>query len=159
MDKPSIYLETSLISYAAGRISKDPDIAYHQKKAKEWWKNYRHKYEMSISDLLIDEINEGDPEAAEERQKLIVGLEVLTYNEHVLKLANVYLEMLGLPKKCHEDCIHIAFAVYYGNDFLATCNLRHIANPLHIRKIEDINQELEKQTPVIVTPENLLAFE
>lgn len=74
-------------------------------------------------------------------------------------MANIYLELLELPEKCREDCIHISYGVYHKIDFLATCNLKHIANPINIKKIQYENMKMEKHTPTIVSPENLLVFE
>lgn len=84
---------------------------------------------------------------------------MLEYKKDVLRLAKVYLELLGLPSRYSDDCKHIAYATYYEIEFLGTCNLTHIANPIHIEKIHSKNIELNLATPIIVTPENLLAFE
>jgi hypothetical protein len=45
--------------------------------------------------------------------------------------------------------------VSYEIDYLVTWNCKHIANGQLIRRLLDVNQELKRLTPVIVTPEEL----
>jgi len=42
-------------------------------------------------------------------------------------------------------------------DYLVTWNCRHIANGHVIRRLTVVNGQIGRQTPVIVTPEELLA--
>ena len=40
-------------------------------------------------------------------------------------------------------------------DYLVTWNCAHIANGTVIRRLMDINSELQRRTPIVVTPEEL----
>jgi len=51
---------------------------------------------------------------------------------------------------------HFAFAVAYEMDYLLTWNCAHIANGEIIRRLLDVNAELNRFTPLIVTPEEIL---
>ena len=55
------------------------------------------------------------------------------------------------------DLPHFAFAVAYELDYLVTWNCQHIANGEIIRKLVDANTKLSLFTPLIVTPEEILA--
>jgi len=51
---------------------------------------------------------------------------------------------------------HFAYAVAYNMDYLVTWNCKHIANGEVIRRLNIVNSQLKRPTPVIVTPEELL---
>jgi len=80
---------------------------------------------------------------------------VLALREDMPALIRLYTDRLGLPSQARGDLIHIAFAVSYEIDYLVTWNCKHIANGLVIRKLLAVNHELQRPTPVIVTPEEL----
>ena len=42
-------------------------------------------------------------------------------------------------------------------DYLVTWNCRHIANGEVIRRLLDANAELQRRTPLLLTPEELLS--
>ena len=72
--KPQVYLETSIISYLAGRRSKDLIVAAHQELTHEWWEMRKNKFTPFVSQLVIQEIQAGDKGAAQERLLLIEAL-------------------------------------------------------------------------------------
>ena len=41
-------------------------------------------------------------------------------------------------------------------DYLVTWNCAHLANGEVIRRLQEVNVELQRSTPIIVTPEELL---
>ncbi len=43
MTKPSVYLETSFISYLTAKPSRDLIVAGHQAITAEWWENRGHE--------------------------------------------------------------------------------------------------------------------
>ena len=68
----------------------------------------------------------------------------------------VYADRLGLLGRGRADLPHFAFAVAYEMDYLVTWNCKHIANGEMIRRLLDVNAELGRFTPLIVTPEEIL---
>jgi hypothetical protein len=58
--------------------------------------------------------------------------------------------------KAKADLPHFAFAVAYKMDYLVTWNCSHIANGEIIRRLFEVNFKIERDTPTIVTPEELL---
>jgi len=57
--KPSVYLETSFISYLTGPTSQNIITAANQHITHDWWENRRHAFELFISQFVIDEIRQG----------------------------------------------------------------------------------------------------
>ena len=153
---PTVYLETTIPSYLAARPSRDPVVAAHQQMTHEWWRDAREHFDMYVSEAVLTEIRLGDPEAAARRLAVVEGLPVAEINDEVRHLVHIYAQRLGLAARAQADLPHIAFAVAYGMDFLITWNCAHLANRVVIRRLLDLNSELHRYTPMIVTPEDLL---
>ncbi len=76
--------------------------------------------------------------------------------EKVEKIAQIYMEKLGIPKKALRDAAHLAVASVHNIDYLVTWNCVHLANGEIIKKLLKINEKLSIKTPVICTPEELM---
>jgi len=153
---PSVYLETTIPSYLAAYPSRDLVIAAHQQITHDWWRTAADRFDLYISQAVLDEIEAGDPVAAVRRLEIVEGLPMLSFSDEVNSLVAAYDDRLGLVGRARADLLHIAFAVAYESDYLVTWNCRHLANGETIRRLARANVELGRLTPVIVTPEELL---
>lgn len=153
--KPSVYLETSVISYLAARLSRDLIVAGHQQITEEWWGS-RGGWDLAVSALVVSEARSGDSEAAARRLALLSGLPLLTLNDAALELAQQLLAGAALPPIAREDALHIAIATVHGCDYLLTWNCKHIANAVKRQTIEAICETSGYRAPIICTPEELL---
>jgi len=154
--KPSVYVETSVLSYLAARPSRDLLIAAHQQVTHEWWGLARKQFALCVSEVVLDEASEGDPEAAARRLELVGELPVLDFTDEVRPLAFAYQRRVGLPDEARVDLTHVALAVVHETDYLVTWNCRHIANAQLIRRLNEVNQQLDRFMPLIVTPEGFM---
>ncbi|MBW4611947.1 MAG: hypothetical protein KME21_01405 [Desmonostoc vinosum HA7617-LM4] len=75
--KEKVYVETSVISYLTSRPSRDIVIAGHQQITQEWWQNYRDKFILVASQLVIQEASAGDSITSEQRLKILETIELL----------------------------------------------------------------------------------
>ncbi len=150
-----VYLETSVPSYLTAKPSRDLIVAAHQQVTRDWWQMARMRFELYISQAVLAEIRAGDPDAVSLRLQLLEGLPVLEINEDVQWLTRRYDGQLGLSGKARADIPHFAFAVSYEMDYLVTWNCAHIANGEIIRRLMSVNSELNRPTPLIVTPEEI----
>jgi hypothetical protein len=155
---PTVYLETTIPSYLAARPSRDLIIAAHQQITHEWWREARHHFDLYISEAVLLEIRAGDPDAAARRLAIVDELPILALTEDVRALVHTYDRRLGLGERARADLPHVAFAVAYAIDYLVTWNCAHLANGEVIRRLREVNVELQRATPIIVTPEELLEF-
>ena len=69
----TVYIETSIVSYATARPSREIQIAALQQQARDWWSVERQKFDLVTSQLTLDEAALGDGLAASERLKLLNG--------------------------------------------------------------------------------------
>ena len=60
MKKPSVYIETTIISYLAAKKSRDIIVRAHQKITKDWWEKQRDSFNLFISEVVLQEILQGD---------------------------------------------------------------------------------------------------
>ena len=73
---PTVYVETSIISYLAARPSRDLIVAARQQLTHTWWRERRPAFDLCVSQIVLDEILAGDPEAAGRRVALAAGIPV-----------------------------------------------------------------------------------
>jgi predicted nucleic acid-binding protein len=153
---PSVYLETTIVSYLAAKPSRDLIIAAHQQITHDWWQSAHARFDLYVSEAVLDEITAGDPDAAARRAMLIENVPVLQFSDDVAQLISEYDGRLGLVGRARADLAHLAFAVAYGLEYLVTWNCHHLANGEMIRRLRDANDELGRRSPIILTPEELL---
>ncbi|HZZ42249.1 MAG TPA: type II toxin-antitoxin system VapC family toxin [Tepidisphaeraceae bacterium] len=152
----SVYVETTIVSYLTARPSRDVVAAGHQETTRQWWEMARPRYDLFISEVVLRELQAGDPAAAILRIQKTTDIPLLAINDDVAALARIYQAELQLPPKAGNDILHIAFSVAYNIDYLLTWNCAHIANGHTIKRLSALNDRLGRSTPVIVTPEELM---
>jgi hypothetical protein len=154
--KETLYLETTVASYYTARPSNNIFVLARQQITQQWWAPALQRYDFFISQTVIEEAQEGDPEAAQRRLKVIADFPLLDIDEKVADLYKVYIKRLYLPEKAFRDAAHLAVASVHAMDYFVTWNCTHIANGEIIKKVMSINLDLGIAVPVIVTPEELL---
>ena len=56
MDKPSVYIESSVVSYYTARQSRDLLVFSHQEITRLWWEQHLHACEPCISRAVLQEL-------------------------------------------------------------------------------------------------------
>jgi predicted nucleic acid-binding protein len=156
MDKPSVYIETSIVSYLAARPSRDPVTLRNQRLTHEWWNEHRERYALYTSDAVIEEAAIGDPLMAQQRLLLLTGLDLLRVRDDSTVLADELRRVLRLPARAATDALHIALAAVYGMGYVLTWNCRHIANPALRPRMERTCNWYGYMLPVLTTPRQLM---
>jgi PIN domain-containing protein len=151
----SVYLETTIISYLSARPSRDVVTAAHQQITREWWER-RNRFDLFVSELVVQEAGAGDAGASVRRLELLQGIPVLSLTRDALELARDLVNIGPLPEKALADALHISISVFSGMDFLVTWNCRHLANAVLRYRIEQICRTKGYNPPIICTPEELM---
>jgi hypothetical protein len=154
--KRRVYIETSIISYLTSRLSRDLIVAGHQQITQEWWANQRDKFEVFVSQTVLEEAAMGDQEAAQQRLSVIESLPLLEISEEAVALAKDLIRIGPLPEKAEVDALHIAIAVTNRVDYLLTWNCKHLANAALRNGIEHVCRSRGYDPVIICTPEELL---
>jgi predicted nucleic acid-binding protein len=156
MDKPSVYIETSIVSYLAARPSRDALTLRNQQLTHEWWNTRRERYALYTSDAVVAEAQKGDSAMAAQRLALLSRLSMLGPREDVTLLSDEIRHSLRLPEHAATDALHIAFAAVYRIECLLTWNCTHIANPALLPRIERVCRLRGVDIPLLCTPQFLL---
>ncbi len=153
---PSVYLETSVISYLVGRLSTNARVAANQETTREWWQTRREKFDLYVSAVVQGEAQRGDPNIASERMAIVRALRLVQVTPEALDLASALIAGAGVPKKANEDALHIAVAATNGIEYLLTWNCTHIANAVTIPRVNSICRGCGFEPPLIYTPLELM---
>jgi hypothetical protein len=155
MAQESVYLETSLVSYLVARPSRDLIRAARQQLTVDWWENERMKFELFVSDVVLQEASAGNPTEAAKRLAVVAGILQLQITNEAVLLAADLVKKHALPAQAVQDALHIAIACVNGVDYLLTWNCKHIANAQMRSKIEQTCRRAGYEPPVICTPEEM----
>lgn len=156
MEKKTVYLETSVVSYLTSRPSRDLIVASHQAITREWWEQRRNSFTLYVSEPVLDEASGGDPEAATERLAALKELDVLSITDEVIGFAAQLLQLNVIPEKAAIDALHVSLACVNGIHYLLTWNCKHIANAERFDAIAAVCLENNYTSPIICTPEELI---
>ncbi|MBF0103436.1 MAG: type II toxin-antitoxin system VapC family toxin [Desulfobacterales bacterium] len=152
MEKFSVYIETSIVSYLAAKPSRDLLIAGCQQITAQWWEDRRKQYDLFTSELVVAEAKAGNPDAAAKRLKLLREISELKITDDIRRLAATLILQGALPDKAQADALHIAIATFHGIDYIVTWNCRHIDNPAMKPLIRKVCAMEGYSCPEICTP-------
>jgi hypothetical protein len=153
--KPSVYIETTIVSYLTCRPSRHIIRLSHEIITQTWWQTQRQRFDLYASPLVIEEASAGDPTAAAERLKALEGIPLLPVEPSAILLAERLAKVLVLPHRAKTDALHVAIAASQGTAFLLTWNCRHLANAALTDRIERTCADAGFAAPRVITPELL----
>ncbi len=154
MRKLILYLDTSILNFLFADDApekRDITIDFFQEVS-------RKKYDVYISDIVVDEISKASKEKKEKLLNVIDDYELNFFEitDEIKLIAKKILEQRIIPEHKTEDAMHIAIAVCNGADILLSWNFKHLANINKERKIralcllEGYHDTLEMRTPMEV---------
>jgi len=156
MEKRTVYIETSVISYLTAKESSDLYAITRQRYTWRWWHDRQRAFDIVSSELVHLECAQGDEEAAKRRLELVGSMRLLPITDKIIELSRRIMTFVPLPPKAQGDALHIAVALQNGIDYLLTWNLKHIANAEVSRRVELLSRAEDRIPPVLCTPEQLL---
>lgn len=155
MSKPTVYVETTVVSYLTAWPSREVIRAAHQELTREWWDVQRPHFDLYASELVVRESKAGDIAAAQERLDAIAQIPLLAITEDATLLAEHLVNRGALPRKAAADALHVAIAAVNRMAYLLTWNCRHLANAAMRDIIEQACTERGQRAPKLCTPEEL----
>ena len=152
----SVYVETSVVSYLV--TQPPPDTLAHQWHiwTSDWWRLRRTLFECVMSPEVLREAAQGDPEMSRRRLAALATLTVLRRTHAVDELAHAFLAAGPLPAKAQADAVHLAVATVYRVDYLATWNLKHLANAMILLRLRPVAEQRGLRMPIVCTPLQLM---
>lgn len=153
---PTLYIETSIVSYLRQRPSAQVVTAARQLLTHQWWSYERGNYDLVTSQYVLDEAASGDPALAQQRLESLDAIPILPAEPEVETIAGEMMARAILPPSAIFDALHIAIAAHHQIDYLLTWNCRHIANGKILPRIHAVLHDLSAFVPIICTPEEMV---
>ena len=154
--RATTYLDTTIPSYLVCRLNQDIRVARHQRLTRIWWKRYRARYDLYVSERVLIEARAGHAAVAAQRIRALESIPVLERDEYTDTLAARLLGPGLLPVNARADAEHIAISAAHSIRFLLTWNCRHLANPAISRNVVRMCERFGLACPEICTPEKLM---
>ena len=159
MNKKTIYIETSVISYLRARPSRDLLAAAWQKVTIDWWDTQRDRFDLFTSDVVLEEAGRGDKSAVSRMFQALAGIPLLEITDEVVVLSEMLINANALPQKAIGDSLHIALAAVHVLDYLLTWNYRHIDNAETKPIVRAVCLAEGYAYPEICTPQELMGVD
>ncbi len=156
IERPTVYLDTTIPSFLTARQSRDPERARRQHITREWWELHRWQFDVRISEYVRKEANAGDARAARQRIEFLKPLRKVEKRFSAIELANNIMKGCGLSEKAETDARHIALAAIHKLKFVLTWNCTHMANDVLRPKMMHICRKAGYDCPRIVTPDEIM---
>lgn len=153
--RPSVYIETTIVSYLTARPSRDVVTLAHHQLTREWWQGRRAAFELFTSPVVLLEAQRGNPELARRRLEALGAIPKLAPTAESTQLAQALIQRGPLPAKAQLDALHIGIATVHGMEYLLTWNCTHIANARIRSRIEATCRAEGFEPPILCTPEEL----
>lgn len=118
--KPKVYIESSVISYLTARPSNDLIKAARQSITEVWWSENLQYFSVYVSELVEQEIAQGNREAAAQRLAITAHIKNLSISKEAQAIAERLISALAVPIKSKEDALHIGITAANSIDFLLT---------------------------------------
>ena len=104
-----------------------------------------------VSRFTFNETARGNPRSACHRLAALAPLRGLESNANVMEPARGLVPAHAMPSQATQDAVHVAIAVVSSVRHLMAWNLRHIANPKPVPRIEQFCRD-NGYTPTVVRP-------
>ena len=154
--KEKVYLDSTIPSYY---FDERESIATFSEVTRKWWSEMSDSYDIFISDAVLQELNEGSYPRKEKILEFALTIPLLPVVNDLEQIAEFYIDNYVMPQSLVGDAVHLAYASYYGIEYLLTWNCNHLANANKKRHIRVINGRLGLPTPEIITPLELFREE
>jgi hypothetical protein len=154
MRKPSVYLDTSIIS-AYWYEGDDVAMVARQMRTRDWWTAERKYFAVTASAFGEAELRAGEFPRQVECLRMIGRLPYLPVSAATRKLIRELLEQRIVPSTKAADAAHLAIAVSSSVDYLLTWNYAHMANPAVQARLDRLCQAWGLRSPLLVSPESI----
>ena len=154
--RPKVYIETTVVSYLVARPSNNVTVSDRQQATLRLWREYFDVFEFVTSDIVLEEVERGNPREAERRITLLDNLRTLPLSPEAVALAHKLIDEGAVPPQFLPDAQHITIAVVHSIEYLVSWNYKHIVNETKRQRITDVCLTAGYQPTTLCTPEALI---
>jgi predicted nucleic acid-binding protein len=150
--RPTVNVETRVLSVLVARRSKNPAEAARQTLTRFWWRR-RAEMVLFTSRVVRDEVRIGDPKEAKKRLAIAQMLADLPVTREAEELGIELIKRGALPPKATADAFHLAVAAVHCMEFLVSWNCRHLVNTHILNQAFRIFEPAGYNVPRVCTPD------
>ena len=154
MKKPTVYLDTSIIS-AFWYEGADVAMLARRLHTREWWDLERDNFDIWTSAFADAELRAGAFPRQSECQRMARRLRYLPSTPAAKELAKEILRLMIVPPKKEADAAHLGIATIHKMNYLLTWNYAHMANPVVQERLEKVCELAGRIAPLMVSPESI----
>ncbi|MDE0314620.1 MAG: type II toxin-antitoxin system VapC family toxin [Candidatus Poribacteria bacterium] len=154
--KPTVYVETSVISYLTSLPSRNSLVLSRQEATRQLWNEHFDDFEFIVSNIVVGEIRKGDEKEIQLRLKAIADFRILEKSPAADRLTQLLLDSGAVPQNSGSDAQHISIATVYRLDYLISWNFKHIVNETKRQHIDRVCREAGFQPTNLCTPIELI---
>jgi hypothetical protein len=154
MEKPSVYLDTSIIS-AYWYEGADVASFARRLKTREWWELESRRFDIWTSNVSEDELRAGRFPRQADCLSMVRRLKYLPITRPANELFQAILEAGVVPASKPRDAIQMALSTAHKMDYLLSWNYAHLANPVAQARLEAICHKRQFRAPMLVSPESI----
>src|SRR3972149_5249723 len=101
--KPTLYLDSAGASYWLPPENDYPIVQARHLLTRKWWAEERSRFDVFVSQIVLDELAGGKRERAAERLALVEPFPLLDVDEEVERAAQYYVENMAMPRRNLRD--------------------------------------------------------
>ncbi len=154
MTKPTVYLDTNIISsywYSGAEVA---ELA-RRLKTREWWQNEREHFSVCVSAASEDELAAGKFRRQADCLRFVRRLHYLPIRAETRRLAGKLVERGVVPAEKPGDALQMAVCAVHQIDYLLSWNYAHLVNPIAQVQLETVCDKLSLRAPLLVSPESI----
>ena len=147
--KINIYLDTTIISALFDKRTPE-----RMAQTKQFWEHV-NEYNVFISELVIDEIKGAAQPVQDKMLEMISNFTLLSINDEVQYLADIYIKNEIFPEKYSDDALHTALVSTNRIGILLSWNFTHLVK-VRTRRMVSLINTIHNYDPVeIISPPEL----
>ena len=151
MPKPTVYLDTSIIS-AFWYKGADSVMSMRRARTREWWEWERPYFDIWASAVVAAELSAGSFAGQSECIKMVRRCRYLHAPSRAEELRAQLVEGHVVPQKKGGDAAHLAISCFHGIDYLLTWNYAHMANQDVQARLNEMCERFGLRSPLMVSP-------
>ena len=154
--KPTVYVETSVISYLTSLPSRNSLVLSRQEATRQLWNEHFDDFEFIVSDIVVSEIRQGDEKEVQLRLQAIADFKILDKSSAADNLTELLIDSGAVPQNSRSDAQHISIATVFSLDYLISWNFKHIVNETKRQYIDRVCRTAGYTPTNLCTPSNLI---
>jgi hypothetical protein len=154
MSRPSIYLDTNIIS-SFWYTGADATGIARRLRTREWWRDERRYFSVWASAATEDELAAGRYRRQADCLKLVRRLSYLPIDKSVRQFAVELVDQGVVPVEKPGDAVQMALSAVHRIDYLLSWNYAHLVNPVAQMNLEKVCRQMSFRAPLLVSPESI----